>query len=73
MANGETFNLCEFAKKTDPKAAGRLFPDKSDEVRRDQIVAIELFPDRAILLGEVNGGTDGGHQHQIAGIARDAD
>jgi hypothetical protein len=72
MANGETFDLGELAKKPYPKATGGLAPDKADEVRRDQIVAIEFLFDRAILLGQVDRRANGCHQHEIVGIARDA-
>ena len=73
MADGEALDLGEFAKKSYPKATRRFSSDKSEEVSRDQVVAIEFFLDRAILLGKINSGTDGGHQHEVVGIARDAD
>jgi hypothetical protein len=73
MADGETFDLGELAKKPHAKTGRGFSPDKSDEVSRDQIVAVELLFHRAILLGEVNGRANGGHQHEIVGIACDAD
>jgi hypothetical protein len=42
-------------------------------MRRHQIVAVEFFLDRAILLGQIDRGANGGDQHEIVGIARDAD
>jgi hypothetical protein len=42
-------------------------------VCRDQIVAVELLFDRAILLGEIDRRPDRRHQHQVVGVARDAD
>jgi hypothetical protein len=38
--------------------------------RRDQIVAVEFFLDRTILLGKIDGRANRGDQHQIVGIAR---
>ena len=38
MADRETFDLGEFAKKPRPKAGRRFAADKSDEVRGDQIL-----------------------------------
>jgi len=38
--------------------------------RRDQIVAVEFFLDRTILLGKIDGRGNRGDQHQIVGIAR---
>ena len=73
MPHREPLDLGEFAEKPHPQATRRLSSDESDEVRRDQIVAVELFFDRAILLGKIDRGTDRGHQHEIVGIARDAD
>ena len=73
MPDGETFDFCEFAKKSHSKAARRFGADESDEVRRDQIVAVEFFLDRAILLGEIDGRANRGDQHQIVGIARNPD
>ena len=54
MPDGEAFHFGEFAKKSHPKTTRRFGSDKSDEVRRDQIVAVEFFLDRTILLGQVN-------------------
>ena len=54
VAHGKTLDLGELAEKPHPQAAGRLGSDKSEEVRRHQIVAVEFLLDRAILLGEVN-------------------
>ena len=71
--DGEAFDLGKLAKKPHPKTGRGLIADKADEVRGDQIVAVELFLDRAILLGKVHGGANSGHQHQIVGIAGDAD
>jgi hypothetical protein len=73
MADGETFDLGELAKEPHAKAGRGLTSDKSDEMRRDQIVAVEFLFDRTILFGKIDGGTDGGHQHQVVGIASDAD
>src|SRR5258708_9062925 len=70
MTNREAFHLGELAKKSHPKAASRFGSDKSDEVRRNQIVAVEFFLDRAILLGKIDGRANRGDQHQIVGIAR---
>src|SRR5665213_1094325 len=71
MADGETHDLGEFAKKTHPKTGRRLLSDKSDEMRRDQVIAVELLFDRTILLGKVDRRANGGDQHEIVGIARD--
>lgn len=73
MPDGETFDFGELAKKPHPKPSRRFGSDKSDEVRRDQIVAVEFFLDRTILFGEIDGRANGGDQHQIVGIARDPD
>src|SRR5665213_3196031 len=73
MAHGEALDLGEFAKKTHPKTRRRLLSDKSDEVRRDQVVAIELLFDRTILFGKVDRRANGGDQHEVVGIARNAD
>src|SRR5258708_7103928 len=73
MTDGETFDLGELAKKSHPEAARRFCSDKSDEMRRDQVVAVEFFLDRTILLGKINGRANGGDQHQIVGIACDPD
>jgi hypothetical protein len=73
MAHRQAFDLGKLTEKSHPKAARRLVPDESDEVRGNQIVAIELFFNRAVLLGEINGRTNRGHQHQVVGIPRDAD
>ena len=73
MAHGEPLDLGELAEEAHPQAARGLVADESDEVRGDQVVAVELLLDRAILLGEIDGRANGGHQHQIVGIARDAD
>ena len=73
MPDGETFDFGEFAEKSHPKATRRFGSDESDEVRRDQIVAVEFFLDRAILLGEIDGRANRGDQHQIVGIARNPD
>src|SRR5260370_37706660 len=72
MTDGETLGLGELGKKPHPKTARRFLPDKSDEMRRDQIIAIEFFFDRAILLGQIDRRANGGDQHKIIGIARDA-
>ncbi len=73
MTDREPFDLGELAEEPHPQTARRLVADKAEEVRRDQIVAVELLLDRAILLGEVHRRTDRGDQHQIVGVARDAD
>src|SRR5216683_6863583 len=73
MADGEPLDLGELAKKPHPKAARRLGTDKPEEVRRHQVVSVEFFLDRTILLGQVDGRANGGDQHEIVGIARDAD
>src|SRR5882762_4501054 len=73
MPHGETLDFGKLAKKSHPKTGRGLAADKSDEVRRDQVVAVEFFLDRAILLGKVHGGANRGHQHQIVGVAGDAD
>src|SRR5258705_342415 len=73
MPDGETFDFGELAKKSHPKATRRFGSDKTDEMRRNQIVAVELFLDRTILFREIDGRPDGGDQHQIVGIAREPD
>jgi hypothetical protein len=73
MTHRESFDFGEIPKKPHAKAARGLFADKSNEVRRHHIVAIEFFFDRAILLGQVNGRANSGNQHEIVGIAGDTD
>src|ERR1700739_3777907 len=73
MTHRQSLDFGEFAKEAHAKASCGFRSDKSDEVGRDQIVSIELFFDRAILLGQIDGGTDRGYQHQVVGIACDAD
>src|SRR5260370_479479 len=73
MTDGKTVDLRKLAKKSHAKAGRGFGSNKSDEVRRDQIVSIEFLFDRTILLGEINGRANGGDQHEIVGIARDPD
>src|SRR5262249_10216286 len=72
MAHRKPLDLGEFAKEADAQAARRLVADIAKKVRRAEIVAVELLLDRAILLGEVDGGADRRHRHEIVGIAREA-
>ena len=54
MTHGKTLDLGELAEEPHPQTAGGLGSDKSEEMRRHQIVAVEFLLDRAILLGEVD-------------------
>src|SRR6476646_2803965 len=73
MADGETFDFRKLTEKTHPETRRGLSSNEPDEMRADHIVAVELFVDRAVLLGKVDGRANGGDQHQVVGIARDAD
>src|SRR5215470_16692396 len=72
MAYREPLDLGEFAKEADAQAARRLAADIAEKMRGAEIVAVELLLDRAVLLGEIDGGADRRHRHEIVGIAGEA-
>lgn len=49
------FHLGEIAEEPHPQTARRLVADIADEMRGNHVVAVELFIERAILLGEIDG------------------
>src|SRR3954454_14273518 len=73
MADGETFEFCKLAEKTHPDTRCGFRSDKPDEVCRDQVVSVELFVERTVLLGQIDRRANGGNQHQVIGIARNPD
>src|SRR5689334_1948712 len=72
MTYRKPLDLGELAEEANAHASGRFMADEAEEVRGDEIVAVELFLHRAILLGEIDGRADRGHQHEVVRIARDA-
>ncbi len=73
VTHREPLDLGEIAEEPHPQAARRLVADEAYEMRGDHVVAVELLLEWTILLGEIDRRTDGGHQHEIAWIAREAD
>src|SRR5215468_7528024 len=72
MAHRKPLDLGEFAEEADAQAARRLAADIAEKMRGAEIVAVELLLDRAVLLGEIDGGADRRHRHEIVGIAGEA-
>jgi hypothetical protein len=54
MPDRRDVRLWRTRQKIAPEGSPQVRSDKSDKVRRDQIVAVEFFLDRTILLGEVD-------------------
>src|SRR5882724_4300989 len=72
MPHRQPLDLGELAEEADAQTSRRLAADIAEEVRGAEIVAVELFLDGAILLGEIDRGADRRHRHEIVGIAREA-
>src|SRR5689334_18787528 len=70
MADRKSFDLGKLAEEAHAQAARRLLADEADEMRRDEIIAVELLLDRTILLGKIDRRADRSDQHQVVRIAR---
>ncbi len=64
------FDLCKTTEIADPKAANGLPLDPADHMRCAEIVAVELFIERAVLLCHINRGPHGGDAHHVVHGAR---
>jgi hypothetical protein len=72
VPNREALDLGEIAKKSDTEASYGFLADEADEMRGNEIVAIEFLIHRTILLGKINRGSNRGHQHQVGHVPCDS-
>ena len=66
MPHREPLKFCEFSKKPCPQTGNRFMAAVPDQMRRAEVVAIELFIIGAGLFAQIDGSADGGDLHQLA-------
>src|SRR5688572_29163191 len=73
LANGQALDLGEIGEETEAQTARRLIADIAEQVRRRQIVTVELLLIRTFLLADIDGASQAGDAHEILERPRHSD